>query len=91
MITSNIIDKLMKINEQQARYLMNRYYRPQSVTKQLSSFLSQKRVKTWCSRRSNRTFRNLKEVTKLIERYCDTCYQKYNKDLDKRLQNINFS
>ena len=40
--SSNIKNELMKINErkaQQAQYLMNRYYRPQSVTQQLSFFL----------------------------------------------------
>lgn len=27
---------------------------------------------------------------KLVEWYCDSCYQKYRGELDKRLQNINF-
>lgn len=37
--SSDIINHQMKINEQHAQYFMNRYYRPQSVMKQLSSFL----------------------------------------------------
>ena len=28
---------------------------------------------------------------KLVEFYCDTCYQKHKSELNKRLQNINFS
>ena len=39
--SSNIINHHMKINEQHAQYFTNRFYRPQSVMKQLSSFLRQ--------------------------------------------------
>ena len=37
--SSDIINKLMKMNEEHRQYFTNRYYRPQSVMTQLSSFL----------------------------------------------------
>lgn len=39
--SSDIINKLMKMNEQHEQYFTNRYYRPQSVTKQLYLYLRQ--------------------------------------------------